>query len=127
MLAKLLCAFGANVQVVSRNHSDLAWIQIAGCEAVGMHEFGDRLKNVDVLFNTVPAVILDEQKLSKLGRDCLVIDLASKPGGVDFATAKQLGLKTIWALSLPGTVAPMTSGEITLRTILNILSERRRY
>ena len=52
-------------------------------------------------------------------------DLASKPGGVDFDTAGKLGLKVVWALSLPGKIAPVTSGEIIACTILNILKERR--
>lgn len=123
-LAKLLCSFGADVRVVARKHSDLAWIRIYWCTPVHISELGAHLKDVDVLFNTVPAVILDEEKLAKLGRNCLVIDLASKPGGVDFETARNLGLKTIWALSLPGQVAPITAGEIILDTIFNILGER---
>lgn len=123
-LVKLLCAFGANVRVVARKHSDLAWASVYGCEALALNTLGDHLKDVDVVFNTVPAVILDEEKLSRLDRECLVIDLASKPGGVDMETAQQLGLKTIWALSLPGKVAPLTAGEITLQTIFNILEER---
>lgn len=44
--------------------------------------------------------------------------------GVDFELAKQLGIKVIWALSLPGKVAPVTSGEIICDTIQNILAER---
>ncbi|MEG0271731.1 MAG: hypothetical protein RR622_00680 [Hydrogenoanaerobacterium sp.] len=35
------------------------------------------------MFNTVPAMILDEEILAVLPHNCLVIDLASKPGGVD--------------------------------------------
>lgn len=123
-LARLLCAFGADVRVVARKYSDLAWIKVYGCKAVHISDLGSQLKDVDVLFNTVPAIILGEDKLAKLGRHCLVIDLASKPGGVDFETAKNLGLKTVWALSLPGKVAPITAGEIILDTILNILGER---
>ncbi len=34
-----------------------------------------------------------------------------------------LGLKVIWALSLPGKVAPVTSGIIIKDTIMNILTE----
>ena len=124
VLAKLLLAFGAKVRVAARRHSELAWAGIAGCEAVRISHMGDSLRDVDILFNTVPAVILSEEKLARLGRRCLIIDLASKPGGVDFETARTLGLKTIWALSLPGKVAPYTAGEIILDTILNILSER---
>jgi len=43
---------------------------------------------------------------------------------VDFDAASRLGVKVIWALSLPGKVAPVTSGEIIAETVLNILSER---
>lgn len=123
-LARLLRAFGAKVRVVARRYSDLAWAQVYGCEAVHIADLSASLMDVDILFNTVPAVILDEEKLAKLGRHCLVIDLASKPGGVDFETAKVLGLKTIWALSLPGKVAPISAGEITLDTIFHILEEK---
>jgi len=42
---------------------------------------------------------------------------------VDFETAAQLGLKVIWALSLPGNVAPITAGIIITDTILNLLEE----
>ena len=34
----------------------------------------------------------------------------SKPGGVDLGAAGKLGLTVIWALSLPGKVAPVTAG-----------------
>jgi dipicolinate synthase subunit A len=124
VLTKLLLAFGADVRVVARKHSDLEWIGITGATPVHLSSLEDHLREVDVLFNTVPAMILTEEKLEKLPRPSLVIDLASKPGGVDFDTAKRLGLKTIWALSLPGKVAPITAGEIILRTVRNILAER---
>ena len=54
----------------------------------------------------------------------LIIDLASKPGGVDFDTAAQLGIKVVWALGLPGKIAPITSGEIIADTISGIIQER---
>ena len=37
--------------------------------------------------------------------------------------AKDLGLKVIWALSLPGKTAPLTSGKIIKETISNIFYE----
>ncbi len=124
LLARQLQSLGARVQVVARKCEDLAWIRAYGYEPVPIGHMTEALPYADLLFNTVPAIILGEDKLRKLGRNCLVIDLASKPGGVDFDTAKNLGLKTIWALSLPGKVAPMTAGEIILDTVCNILRER---
>lgn len=124
VLAKLLAGFGAKVQVVARKYSDLAWISANGYGAVHLSEMAGHLEEVDLLVNTVPALILEEDKLALLRRRCLIIDLASKPGGVDFAAAKALGLNAVHALSLPGKVAPVTAGEITLNTIFNILHER---
>ena len=43
--------------------------------------------------------------------------------GVDMEAAKDLGVKVIWALGLPGKVAPVTAGNIIKETICNILGE----
>jgi hypothetical protein len=42
---------------------------------------------------------------------------------VDFETAGRIGIKTVWALSLPGKVAPITAGAIIKDTVLNIIAE----
>lgn len=42
---------------------------------------------------------------------------------MDFDAAGKLGIKVIWALSLPGKVAPVTAGRAIKNTIYNILSE----
>lgn len=45
--------------------------------------------------------------------------------GVDFETAKLLGIRVVWALSLPGKVAPVTAAQIIRDTIFNILQEQQ--
>ena len=60
----------------------------------------------DLVVNTVPVRVLREVELADLKPGCLVIDLASKPGGVDFDAAARLGVKAFWALSLPGKGGP---------------------
>ena len=76
-----------------------------------------------LVVNTVPVRVLREAELADLKPGCLVIDLASKPGGVDFDAAARLGVKAFWALSLPGKVAPVTAGKSIKTTIYNILTE----
>ena len=46
------------------------------------------------------------------------------PSGVDFEAADALGLTVIWALSLPGKVAPATAGAAIKSTIYNMLREQ---
>lgn len=124
VLIKILNGMGANVTVTARKYSDLAWAEIYGCKSVHTSSLHECIDKFDIIFNTVPAVLFDEYMLNKLRKDTLMIDLASKPGGVDFDIAGKLGLKVIWALSLPVKVAPVSSGEIIAGTVLNILKER---
>lgn len=123
VLSKMLYDMNANVTVSARKYSDLAWISVNGCNAVHNKDLINSINEYDVIFNTAPALILDEKILQKINPDSIVIDLASKPGGVDFGKAKDLGLKVIWALSIPGKTAPISSGEIIKETVSNIFSE----
>ena len=123
VLSRELYDLGADVTVSARKHSDLAWIDVNGYKSVHNNNIIDFAKEYDIIFNTAPALILNEEILKKINPDCVLIDLASKPGGIDFEKAQDLGLKVIWALSLPGKVAPITSGKIIKDTIMNILEE----
>ena len=123
VLARQLHGLGARVTVSARKYADLAWIRAMGWEAVSSHDLTGILEGRDLILNTVPALILDREALGKVDPGCLVIDLASKPGGVDFEAAEELGVKTVWALGLPGKAAPVTAGLAIRDAIYNILSE----
>ncbi len=123
VLSKMLAGIGAKVTVEARKHSDIAWVKSYGYQGIYLYEIGNYIGKFDIIFNTIPKVMLDQQTLSKISKECLVIDLASKPGGVDFEMARNLGVKAIWALSLPGKVASDTAGEIIKDTILNMIEE----
>jgi dipicolinate synthase subunit A len=112
ILAKMLQGIGANVFVEARKYSDIAWIKSYGYKPLILGEMNDYIGSMNVIFNTIPHVILDSGNLTLIDKDCLIIDLASKPGGVNFDKAKEQGLKAIWALSLPGKVAPVTAAKL---------------
>lgn len=122
-LAIRLIGLGAKTTVCARKCSDLAIAEGMGAGALYLKDLYDNIGAYDIIFNTIPAQILDKSILKEVHKDSLVIDLASKPGGVDFDAAKDRNLKIIWALSLPGKVAPYTSGKIIKDTIINILNE----
>ena len=124
VLAKILNGLGADISIAVRKYSDREWAEIYGCKGRLFTQLDESLKQYDIIFNTGPAIIFDKERLRMLKKGSLLIDLASKPGGVDIEEAGNAGVKTIWALSLPGKVAPISSGEIIARTILNILEER---
>ena len=123
IVAHMLKGIGANVYCEARKNVDLAWIKAYGYVPIRLNELDGTLKNYDIVINTIPSMVLDAKRLKNLKKECLIIDLASNPGGVDRVASKKEGIKTIWALSLPGKVAPLTSAEFIRDTIYNILKE----
>ncbi|MBR2716387.1 MAG: dipicolinate synthase subunit DpsA [Oscillospiraceae bacterium] len=123
LLSAKLRALGADVTASARRWRDLAWIQSAGLGSVATEQIDALLPCFDVVVNTVPAMILGEDRLRLLKPGCLCLDLASRPGGVDFSAAARLGVKAVWALSLPGEAAPVTSGAAIRDTIYHIIRE----
>ncbi|MCL2343939.1 MAG: dipicolinate synthase subunit DpsA [Firmicutes bacterium] len=124
LLADRLKGLGARVAVSARNHGDMAWIRALNYEALDTRALEGQLGQFDAVVNTVPAPVLGENRLRELKPGALCMDLASKPGGMDFAAAGKLGVRAVWALSLPGEVAPVSAGTIIRDTIYNILGER---
>lgn len=124
VLARMLVGLGSSVTVSARKEADLAWIAINGFEAVHTAELENCLGAFDVVFNTVPAMVLPGARLAMLRPDCVVIDLASQPGGTDFAAAAELKIRAIHALGLPGKVAPKSAGIAVAETALTILREQ---
>ena len=116
-------ALGARVSVAARKWEDLAWAEAYGYAPEHLEGLDECLCAYDLVVNTAPARVLDARRLEQLEPDCLVIDLASRPGGVDLEAAAALGVRVIWALSLPGKVAPVTAGKILRDTISHILCE----
>lgn len=123
VLARKLAGLSAKVTCAARKDEDLAWIQAYGHKATNINSIGENLIQFDLIINTVPHMILTEERLREVKQDCLLIDLASNPGGIDKKAVKDKKLKFIWALSLPGKVAPTTSAEFIKDTIYNIIKE----
>lgn len=123
VLARQLRGLGARVTVAARSCTDLAWAQVWSYGVERSDQLSGWLCSYDLVINTVPAPILGREELSDLKPGCLVIDLASKPGGVDLAAAAEMGVKVIWALSLPGKVAPVTAALAIKAALYNILTE----
>ena len=123
VLAKMLDGIGAKVSCEARKNSDIAWIKAYGYNPIHLSELDGELENYDIIINTIPFQILEENRLRNVKKECTIIDLSSNPGGVDRKAARLLGLKLIWALSLPGRVAPITSAEFIKETLYHILKE----
>ena len=124
LLAERLLALGAEVTVSARRYGDLAWIDAWGYQGLRTGALTGELERFDLIFNTAPALILDAARLEEVREDCVILDLASAPGGVDFDAARRLGRQVIAAPGLPGKVAPRSAAAAIRESIYHILEER---
>lgn len=120
-LARTVNALGAKTTVMARNPAALARACEMGLATVVPERLADQLALADLVFNTVPAPILDKKLLKAVNPEACIIDLASAPGGTDFTAARALGLNACLAPNLPGKVAPASAGRIIARTIQRLL------
>ena len=109
LLARTLVSLGAYVTVAARNPVQRAAAQAAGANSVTLEELERVLPETDILVGSVPMKVVKEKELQALPKHALVVDVAAPPGSIDQASAKALGLKTIWARGM-GSRAPVTVG-----------------
>jgi dipicolinate synthase subunit A len=128
VLADKLTALGSHVYLYARKPRDLT--RAAQRHLIPMRITEENVqkpllhipKNCRVIFNTVPYPLFDEEVLQTLPKACLYIDLASAPGGIDWAAATRLGIQTVWGTALPGRCTPESAGEILAQTVDEILN-----
>lgn len=112
ILALTLKALGAEVSVAARRPEVLAWIEALNMTPVPIGQLADKINSADIIFNTIPAVLIDAEVLYRTKTSAIIIDISSFPYGVDFAVAERLNIKAILLPGLPGKVAPKTAGKI---------------
>ena len=122
--AAAFSALHSSVTVCARRADALAWAAAAGYGTADIKDICRAVQDKDIIINTVPALTVDNNVLSFSGKDTLIIDLASVPGGVDFEAASHRGLKAIHALSLPGKVAPKTAGENIADAVISAMRKK---
>ena len=101
IVASKFSLLSTKVTCAARKISDLAWIEAYGYNSININDILYELKDFDIIINTVPQIIIKEKELKHMKPDVLLIDLASKPGGIEGTKAIQMGLKYIWALAIP--------------------------
>lgn len=113
-LGQLLKSTGADVTIAARKETDRAMLRALGFSTADTASLAGILPRFRLIFNTVPEMLLREEQLAPC-RQCVKIDLASKPG--------MEGSGVVWARGLPGVHAPESSGKLIAETFLRLFRE----
>lgn len=119
--ARVLDSLGALVTVFARSATALSKAESLGYKTDHILNISSALKGKQLIFNAIPKKVITENVLKNIDKDAIIIDLASKPGGVDIGEAKKHNIRVISALSLPVKYAPVTAGQYLAKTIDHIL------
>lgn len=122
ILADRLLGMKAYVSVAVRKEWVGSFADAYGYESIRLEKLCKSIGKFDFIFNTIPALILDKDKIEQTKPEVVVIDLASGPGGTDFEACCKLERKALLCTSLPGMYAPQTSANILNAALLRRIS-----
>ena len=111
-LAQLLSRLGAEVSVAARKAADRAMLTALGLTAEDPARLNHILCRYRLIINTAPEPVLYGSQLRHCRPDCLMMELASRPGILSEDVLKAPGL--------PGKMAPESSGRLIARTIMRL-------
>ena len=103
VLAHKLQGLVENCTCLVTNEVEKAWTIAYGYKNVDLNYIKNKPSNLskyDIIINTIPQILLKEE-LRNVNKETLLIDLASKPYGIDRDIAKRENLNFIEALGLP--------------------------
>ncbi len=112
-IARELKKQGSNVDIAVRRKELKKEIETNYERFVDINDMNKyNLEKYSYVFNTVPAMVLDENVLSFVSRNVMIFDIASKPGGTDFKFCKENGIYAVNSLGIPGKEFPEEAGNI---------------
>lgn len=123
ILAAKLQALSAHVTVALRKAPDQALAEALGLATDRISVYSRGLEQYEFVFNTVPAEVLTGEQLARLDKSCVLLELASAPGGFSRTQCEALGLTCCHAPGLPGKYAPKTAGILYAQSILTLLQK----
>lgn len=110
-LSEKLKGLSADVTVCGNSQTELALAEALGMDVLPLKKLGKKISEFEYIYNTVPALVLDEELMRKLRDDVLIIDIASGKGGLDYKEAEELKVRALHCLGLPGKYAGRISAK----------------
>lgn len=122
-LHNILNALNPNITVCARNPVQLSKANMMGANPIGFEQL-KKENDFDFVFNTVPHPVLNEKELNALKNECVILDLASFPGGVDAHYAKLKEKIFLQARGLPALYSPKSAGIIVAKAVAKMIEGR---
>jgi len=118
--AERLRGFGGSVRILCRPE-ELPAARAAGFDAWALDT--DLPADVDMVINTIPAPVVDQDGVDRWRPDVPVLDLASPPGGFTALAVERLGPRLTRRPGAPAWTAPAAAATVVAEAWVAILRE----
>lgn len=116
-IAEKLSDLGADITVVARSSKARRKARESGYRTCDFSTWNQIVGTANTIVNTVPALVVTKEIIEKMSKETMILDIASKPGGTDFESAKECQISTKLALGLPGIYSTKSSA-LALRSAM---------
>lgn len=121
ILAERLTAFKCDLTVSARKPTDFANLDALGIKHIHTSDISQKVKNFDIVFNTVDTDIFKEKDFKNL-KALYLYDLSST-GCINFEEARNYGINAVKLPGIPGKTAPITAAKIIAQTTNQLIGE----
>lgn len=80
VLGEKLKGLSAHVTACGSNAAELAMAEAFGMDVLPLKELEGKIGEFEYIYNTIPALVIEGEVLKKVGKDALIIDIASGRG-----------------------------------------------
>ena len=122
-IAHVLSSNRVCVTVAARKEKDRVRAECKGMNSLSFDGIRSCAKSFDFVINTVPTEVIGKKLLAEFRDDCVFLEIASKPYGIDVASVEKQNKRVIIASSLPGKYVARSAGVFIADTITNIVKE----
>ena len=118
-----LKALGARVWVAARKEKSRLQAIADGAQAVGLESIVQLAPQMQIVMNTIPAIVLGNRELSFFDDSTLLLEMASPPYGIDLSAAVEMEKNVVVLPGLPSRYAPISAARALKETVLHQIQE----
>ena len=122
-IAAKLSALSAEISIFDKDPDRQKAAEDAGFPFYDIRSWPFVHADFDLIINTIPSPVFKSCFLRRLKKDCVLFEVASRPGGFDEDMCRGLSLKLISCPGIPGKTAPKPAGEAIADAVLPLLKQ----
>ena len=122
-IAAKLSALSAEISIFDKDPDRQKAAEDAGFPFYDIRSWPFVHADFDLIINTIPSPVFKSCFLRHLKKDCVLFEVASRPGGFDEDMCRGLSLKLISCPGIPGKTAPKPAGEAIADAVLPLLKQ----